>query len=129
MKGYTSDGTWIQDICSLDRNKLSSSAYLYDIDTRIRKIQFYADGTGDTYAQNFIATRANYLTPSTDAISMSSSKGQNATATFDVAYGSCGSTVKVVSNNPKITVSPTSFYAEGNGTQTITIGEPKVRRL
>lgn len=121
LKGYASDGTWIQDICSLDRNKLSSSAYLYDIDTRIRKIQFYADGTGYTYAQNFIATRANYLTPSTDAISMSSSKGQNATATFDVAYGSCGSNVKVVSNNPKITVSPTSFHAEGNGTQTITI--------
>lgn len=121
LKGYASDGTWIQDICSLNRNKLSSSAYLYDIDTRIRKIQFYADGTGYTYAQNFIATRANYLTPSTDAFSMSSSKGQNGTATFDVAYGSCGSNVKVVSNNPKITVSPTSFYAVGNGTQTITI--------
>ena len=121
LKGYASDGTWVQDICSLSRSNLSSSAYLYDIDTRIRKIQFYADGTGDTYAQNFIATRANFLTPSTDAISMSSSKGQNATATFDVAYGSCGSTVKVVSNNPKITVSPTSFYAEGNGIQTITI--------
>lgn len=121
LKGYASDGTWVQDICSLSRSNLSSSAYLYDIDTRIRKIQFYADGTGDTYAQNFIATRANFLTPSTDAISMSSSKGQNATATFDVAYGSCGSTVKVVSDNPKITVSPTSFYAEGNGIQTITI--------
>ena len=48
LKGYASDGTWVQDICSLSRSNLSSSAYLYDIDTRIREIQFYADGAGNS---------------------------------------------------------------------------------
>ena len=124
LKGYTSDGTWIQDICNLSRSNLSSSAYLYDIDTRIRKIQFYADGTGNTYAQNFIATRANFLTPSVAEVSMSgtiSTIGTNAEAKVGIDYSSCGGTVKVVSDNPKITVSPTSFDAEGSGTQEITL--------
>ena len=103
---------------------LSTSAQNFSIKIArdIKSIKVKESGqTLYKYVQNIQVTRANYLTPNTDAIIMSSSKGQNATATFDVAYGSCGSTVKVVSNNPKITVSPTSFYAEGNGTQTITI--------
>ncbi|MGN1239962.1 MAG: hypothetical protein ACI4TV_03700, partial [Paludibacteraceae bacterium] len=97
------------------------SPFTCSVPESIVRIEVTSGGTLNKYFKELRISRALFLTPSTDAITMSSSKGQDATATFDVSYGSCGGTIKVISDNPKITVSPTSFYAEGNGTQTITI--------
>ena len=123
IQGYDANGnaTTLINLGNDDIPTSYGSPFTCSVPENIVRIEVTSGGTLDKYFRELRITRKNFLTPNTDAIIMSSSKGQNATATFDVAYGSCGCTVKVVSNNPKITVSPTSFYAEGNGTQTITI--------
>ncbi|MGM9811127.1 MAG: hypothetical protein ACI30J_09715 [Paludibacteraceae bacterium] len=97
------------------------SPFTCSVPESIVRIEVTSGGTLNKYFKELRISRALFLTPSIDAITMSSSKGQDATATFDVSYGSCGGTIRVISDHPKITVSPTSFYAVGNGTQTITI--------
>lgn len=123
IQGYDANGnaTTLINLGNDDIPTSYGSPFTCSVPENIVRIEVTSGGTLDKYFRELRITRKNFLTPNTDAIIMSSSKGQNATATFDVAYGSCGSNVKVVSNNPKITVSPTSFYAVGNGTQTITI--------
>ncbi len=123
IKGYDAENkaTTLLDLSNSDIPTDYGSPFTCSVPKSIVRIEVTSGGTLDKYFNKLRISRALFLTPSTDAITMSSSKGQDATATFDVSYGSCGSTIKVISDNPKITVSPTSFYAEGNGTQTITI--------
>ena len=47
--------------------------------------------------------------------------GNHTTAKFTVNYSTCADQIKVVSNHPHITVSPTSFTSGGDGTQEITV--------
>ncbi|MGN0234898.1 MAG: hypothetical protein ACI4BD_01085 [Paludibacteraceae bacterium] len=124
LTGYDSEGVSVQTICSLS---LSSdyATYSYDIDTRIRKITCEYTGAGNNAkanAKNLVATRAVYLRSSESEKNLESTMGTDATGTIDIQYSSCsGSTIKVISDNPKIKVSLTSFSAEDIGTQTISI--------
>ena len=103
---------------------LSTSAQNFSVKIarEIKSIKVKESGqTLYKYVQNIKVTRANFLTPSAAEVSMSSTIGTNAEAKVGIDYSSCGGTVKVVSNNPKITVAPASFYAEGSGTKEITL--------
>ena len=125
LKGYTNEGTEVETILSLSTNNDLSSDYktfTRKISPLTRKIQFTQDGgTYSRYAKNLSVTRAPYFSPSETNKTIESTIGTNATGTIQVQYSSCGGTVKVVSDNPKITVSPTSFNAEGSGTKEITL--------
>ena len=123
LKGYTNEGTEVETILSLStKNDLSSDykTFTHKISPLTRKIQFTQDGgTYSRYAKNLSVTRAPYFSPSETNKTIESTIGTDAKGTIQVQYNSCGATVKVVSDNPKITVSPTSFYADGSGTQEI----------
>lgn len=125
LKGYTDAGVEVETILALSTNDSLSSSYqtfTRKISPLTRKIQFTKDGgTLNRYARNMSVTRAPYFSPSETNKTIESTIGTNATGTIQVQYSSCGGTVKVVSDNPKITVAPASFYAEGSGTQEITL--------
>ena len=125
LKGYTDAGVEVETILALSTNDSLSSSYqtfTRKISPLTRKIQFTKDGgTLNRYARNMSVTRAPYFSPSETNKTIESTIGTNATGTIQVQYSSCGGTVKVVSDNPKITVSPASFNANGSGTQEITL--------
>ena len=121
IKGYDVNGnaTTILDLSNSEIPTSYGSPFTAAVPASIVRIEVTSGGTLNKYFKELRITRANYLTPSAAEVAMSSTIGTDAQATVDIAFGSCGSTVKVVSDNPKITVSPASFYAEGNGTQKI----------
>lgn len=107
---------------TVDNLSTSAQNFSVKIAREIKSIKVKESGqTLYKYVQNIKVTRANFLTPSAAEVSMSSTIGTNAKAKVGIDYSSCGGTVKVVSDNPKITVAPASFYAEGSGTQEITL--------
>lgn len=107
---------------TVDNLSTSAQNFSVKIAREIKSIKVKESGqTLYKYVQNIKVTRANFLTPSAAEVSMSSTIGTNAEAKVGIDYSSCGGTVKVVSDNPKITVVPASFNAEGSGTQEITL--------
>lgn len=105
---------------TVDNLSTSAQNFSVKIAREIKSIKVKESGqTLYKYVQNIKVTRANFLTPSAAEVSMSSTIGTNAEAKVGIDYSSCGGTVKVVSDNPKITVVPASFNAEGSGTQKI----------
>ena len=121
IKGYDANGnaTTLLNLSNSDIPTSYGSPFTASVPASIVRIEVTSGGTLNKYFKELRITRANYLTPSAAEVSMSSTIDTDAQATVDIAFGSCGATLKVVSNNPKITVSPTSFYAEGSGTQEI----------
>lgn len=124
ISAYYGDGTKTT-IKNLSRNEIPTSfgdtPIEVDIPAGVNKVNLAADGVLNKYFTNLKITRAPYFSPSETNKTIESTIGTNATGTIQVQYSSCGGTVKVVSDNPKITVSPASFYAEGSGTQEITL--------
>lgn len=123
IKGYDANGnaTTLLDLSNSVIPTSYGSPITRPVPASIVRIEVTSGGTLNKYYKELRITRANYLTPSTAEVSMSSTIGTNAEAKVGIDYSSCGGTVKVVSNNPKITVSPASFYAEGSGTKEITL--------
>ena len=124
ISAYYGDGTKTT-IKNLSRNEIPTSfgdtPIEVDIPAGVNKVNLAADGVLNKYFTNLKITCAPYFSPSETNKTIESTIGTNATGTIQVQYSSCGGTVKVVSDNPKITVSPTSFDAEGSGTQEITL--------
>ena len=126
IKGYDANGnaTTLLDLSNSAIPTSYGSPITRPVPASIVRIEVTSGGTLNKYYKELRITRANYLTPSVAEVSMSgtiSTIGTNAEAKVGIDYSSCGGTVKVVSDNPKITVSPTSFNAEGSGTQEITL--------
>ncbi len=123
IKGYDANGnaTTLLDLSNSAIPTSYGSPITRPVPTSIVRIEVTSGGTLNKYYKELRITRANYLTPSVAEVSMSSTIGTNAEAKVGIDYSSCGGTVKVVSDNPKITVAPASFYAEGSGTQEITL--------
>lgn len=124
ISAYYGDGTKTT-IKNLSRNEIPTSfgdtPIEVDIPAGVNKVNLAADGVLNKYFTNLKITRAPYFSPSETNKTIESTIGTNATGTIQVQYSSCGGTVKVVSDNPKIIVAPTSFIAEGSGTQEITL--------
>ncbi len=124
ISAYYGDGTKTT-IKNLSRNVIPTSfgdtPIEVDIPAGVNKVNLAADGVLNKYFTNLKITRAPYFSPSETNKTIESTIGTNATGTIQVQYSSCGGTVKVVSDNPKIIVAPTSFIAEGSGTQEITL--------
>ena len=121
IKGYDANGN-ATTLLDLSNGKIPTdygSPITRPVPASIVRIEVTSGGTLNKYYKELRITRANYLTPSTAEVSMSSTIGTNAEAKVGIDYSSCGGTVKVVSNNPKITVAPASFNANGSGTQEI----------
>ncbi|MDY2943419.1 MAG: hypothetical protein SOT07_06975 [Paludibacteraceae bacterium] len=123
IKGYDENGnaTTLLDLSNSEIPTSYGSPITRPVPASIVRIEVTSGGTLNKYFKELRITRANYLTPSVAEVSMSSTIGTNAKAKVGIDYSSCGGTVKVVSDNPKITVAPASFNAEGSGTQEITL--------
>ncbi|MDY5075669.1 MAG: hypothetical protein SPE88_02655 [Paludibacteraceae bacterium] len=103
----------------------SAKTYTFTLGKAYTSIKIKGDGGGfsvvNKHCANFTIRRNLHISANSSNVNMESTIRTNATATISLDYGSLGSTFKVVSDNPKITVSPTSFNAEGSGTQEITL--------
>lgn len=103
----------------------TAKTYTFTLAKAYTSIKIQGDGGGlsivNKHCKNFTIRRNLHISADNSNVNMESTISTNATATISLDYGSLGSTFKVVSNNPKITVSPTSFNAEGSGTKEITL--------
>ena len=103
----------------------SAKTYTFTLGKAYTSIKIKGDGGGfsvvNKHCAKFTIRRNLHISADNSNVNMESTIGTNATATISLDYGSLGSTFKVVSNNPKITVAPASFNANGSGTQEITL--------
>lgn len=115
--------TTILDKTELSTSETTHSFVLTKDYTSIKVGAWYGGVVGalNKHCKNFTIRRNLHISADNSNVNMESTIGTNATATISLDYGSLGSTFKVVSNNPKITVAPASFIAEGSGTQEITL--------
>lgn len=115
--------TTILDKTELSTSETTHSFVLTKDYTSIKVGAWYGGVVGalNKHCKNFTIRRNLHISADNSNVNMESTIGTNATATISLDYGSLGSTFKVVSNNPKITVAPASFNANGSGTQEITL--------
>ena len=103
----------------------SAKTYTFTLGKAYTSIKIKGDGGGfsvvNKHCANFTIRRNLHISANSSNVNMESTIRTNATATISLDYGSLGSTFKVVSDNPKITVAPASFDAEGSGTKEITL--------
>ena len=103
----------------------SAKTYTFTLGKAYTSIKIKGDGGGfsvvNKHCAKFTIRRNLHISANSSNVNMESTISTNATATISLDYGSLGSTFKVVSNNPKITVAPASFNANGSGTQEITL--------
>lgn len=103
----------------------TAKTYTFALAKAYTSIKIQGDGGGlsivNKHCKNFTIRRNLHISADNSNVNMESTISTNATATISLDYGSLGSIFKVVSNNPKITVSPASFNVEGSGTQEITL--------
>lgn len=113
--------TTILDKTELSTSETTHSFVLTKDYTSIKVGAWYGGVIGalNKHCKNFTIRRNLHISADNSNVNMESTIGTNATATISLDYGSLGSIFKVVSDNPKISVSQTSFEATGNGTQEI----------
>lgn len=122
--GYEENGT---ETVIMPNTEFSTTAttYPFTLAKAYTSIKIKGDGgtwsTLNKHCKNFTIRRNLHISADNSNVNMESTIGTNATATISLDYGSLGSIFKVVSDNPKISVSQTSFEATGNGTQEITL--------
>lgn len=131
---YSADGSKWTTLKKLNTLDNMNQWYDFDIDISgltIKYIKFESEtgAMGNRHVRNVRITRKKwYKLEDKDGNEISSLTmptntlgGNHTTAKFTVDYSTCADQIKVVSNHPHITVSPTSFASNGDGTKEITV--------